>query len=280
VPTDTASDFHAARKKSPDGPTVLVRVTDVVEVIPGKVSEGDPKAYDDLANDSVATLRGVGASLAGSGRVRMFDLDAVEVTGDIDETRISIRMLYRGRRKFEFRCMDVRREAGWPCESAFTAFRIRDLPEVLRDTDSPRVLRLREPRFRLAFDPPDDSWPGIGPRTGGGGAQLVWVWNKAGRQIDVQVIDLTATSGKPSEAALANAMADGFRASGDTVVVNPGALAGRRCHHLSITRRDGWKQDLFVLIENDVNYGLMVTQRTRDLALVEAVKKGFRLTTQ
>ncbi|MFZ5893854.1 MAG: hypothetical protein ACOY0T_22525 [Myxococcota bacterium] len=255
-------------------------MTDIVEVIPGKVYEGDPKAYENLENHGVAMLRGVGASLAGSGRVRMFDLDAVEVTGDIDETRISIRILYRGRRRFEFRCIGIRREAGWPCESAFTAFRIRDLPEVLRDTDSPRVLRLREPSCKLAFDAPDDSWRGIGPRTGGGGAQRVWVWNKEDRQIDVQVIDLTATSRKPSEAVLANAMADELRARGDTVVVNTGTLAGRPCQHLSITRRDGWKQDLFVLIENDVSYGLMITQQTRDLALVDAAKKGFRLTTK
>jgi hypothetical protein len=57
-------------------------------------------------------------------------------------------------------------------------------------------------------------------------------------------------------------------------------LAGRRCHHLEISRADGWQQDLFILIENDINYSLLVMQRTRDRSFVETAKKAFRFTSK
>jgi hypothetical protein len=129
----------------------------------------------------------------------------------------------------------------------------------------------------MAFDAPDDSWLAIGPRTGGGGSQLVWIWNKSGRQIDVQALDLSIFRSPPDEESFTAQMATRLRGDGATVAFKTAVLAGERCHHLEIKRADGWEQDMFILFANQTNYSVMITQPSRDPKLVEQARKGFRL---
>jgi hypothetical protein len=269
-------DVYAAQQ-APKGPVVLVIVTDVIHIVPGKHAGTDPKDYDGLAWYGAEILHNAHAELAGTEYIRMFGLQGVEVTGDSGRVRISIRMLYRGYRRFEFRCFDVDRQPEWRCASALTSFRIEDVPEHSAEQDAPRVRHLRDSRFGVAFDAPDDSWLSIGPRVAGGGAQIVWLWNKSGRQIEVQVIDLSAMPRKPDETSFARGVTKRFRTSGKSVLERASTFAGRRWHHLEVNSQEHGSQDLFILVEQDVMYGILVTQPSRDKGLLEAAKNGFRL---
>jgi len=147
-------------------------------------------------------------------------------------------------------------------------------------SDTPRILHLRDARFGIQFDPPDGSWLGIGPRTDGGGAQVLWIWSDGKRQIDVQALDLTISPGTPpSEAQFAEKMATSMRAKGSTVKIEQSTLAGAPCHHLVVSRTDGFLQDMFILHAANANYSMLVTQRVRDAGLLDKARKGFRLTT-
>ena len=214
----------------------------------------------------------VGAELASTQRVQMFGLEAVQVTGDKGRVRISIRLLYRGNRRFEFRCFDVDRQPEWRCASALSEFRIEDIPESPTEHDAPQVRHLRDVRFGVAFDPPNDSWLSFEPRRAMGGIQVVWLWYKADQQIDVQAMDLAAAPVKPDQATFANQLSEGQH-----VVKGHSTFAGHVWDHLAMSDDQHGKRDLFVLVEADVMYALLVTQKNRDLRLIEAAKRGFRL---
>ena len=72
-------------------------------------------------------------------------------------------------------------------------------------------------------------------------------------------------------------MSEHFQSIGATVTIKKDRLAGHPCHHLEVNRPDGY-QDMFMLLRDGVQYGLLVTQPTRDEALIERAKKGLRLT--
>ncbi len=150
-------------------------------------------------------------------------------------------------------------------------------PQESADSEKPRVLHLRSERFRFRFDAPDDSWLAIGPRTRGD-AQFVWIWSDGRRQIDVQALDLTmAPPNHPGEAIVAEKMADSLRTKGAHVVIVEAVLAGSPCHHLVVDREDGWKQEMFILHHAKTNYSILITQRTRDVGLIDRVRAGFSL---
>jgi hypothetical protein len=201
-----AIDVYAAQH-SPQGPFMLMIATDVMHVVPGKHAGDDPEDYDRLEGYGAEVLQAAHAELVNTQRVRMFGLETVQVTGAQGKLRISIRMLYRGYRKFEFRCFDLDSQSDWRCASALSAFRVEDLPEPETERDPPQVRHLRDARFGVAFDAPDDSWLSLGPHVAGGGAQLVWTWGKSGRQIDIQVMDLEAMPSQPDQTTFATEMA-------------------------------------------------------------------------
>jgi hypothetical protein len=271
-----AVDVYAAQP-SPDGPFVLMIATDVIHIVPGKHAGDDPKDYDRLEKYAAETLRGIDAQIVSTKRVQMFGLKTVEVIGEQEELRATIRLLYRGYRKFEFRCYCLRKRLEAQCEDALSTFRIEELPEPPTEQEVPRVRHLREARLGVAFDAPDDSWLSLGPHFAYGGAQVVWTWSKSGRQIDIQTIDLAAMPSLPDQTFFAAQMARRARASGQRVVENQVVFAGRLWDHHEMTSKDHGAQDLFILIEHDVIYGILVTQPTRDPRLIESAKRGFQL---
>jgi hypothetical protein len=130
----------------------------------------------------------------------------------------------------------------------------------------------------VEFDAPDDSWLATGPRTGGGGAQLVWIWQKAGRQIDVQVMDFRGLPAEPTEEQLLVKHVEHVRESGHKVAIGKALLGGEACHHLKVNRSDGWHQDIFFLHRNSINYTVLITQPKRDPKLIARVTKALRFT--
>ena len=271
-----AIDVYAAQH-SPQGPFILMIATDVMHVVPGKHAGDDPEDYDRLEGYGAEVLQAAHAELINTQRVRMFGLETVQVTGAQGKLRISIRMLYRGYRKFEFRCFDLDSQSDWRCASALSAFRVEDLPEPETERDPPQVRHLRDARFGVAFDAPDDSWLSLGPHVAGGGAQLVWTWGKSGRQIDIQVMDLEAMPSQPDQTTFATEMARSARASGDKVVETHDTFAGQLWDHHELTRKGKKPQDVFFLIHQGVMYSVLVTQPIRDQRLIAAAKSGFRL---
>lgn len=269
-------DVYAAQQ-SRKGPVVLMIATDVIHVVPGKHAGDDPKDYDRFEEYGEEVLRNAHAELTSTKRIRMFGLETVQVTGDYGDLRISIRLMYRGYRHFEFRCFDRGPQAEWRCASALSSFRIEDLPEPPAEQDVPQIRHLHDPRFGLAFDPPDDSWLSTGPHSAGDGAQVVWIWNKSGRQIDVQAMDLGAMPTKPDQATFAKEMAGRARTAGGNVVQTQCTFGGHLWDHLEMSGEGHGKQDLFVLVEHGVMYGILVTQPSRDQRLIEAAEDGFRL---
>jgi hypothetical protein len=267
-------DVISARLE-PDGPLLMVVVTDYVQVIPGKHRGDDPQRFDKMERYGTQVLQMVGVKDVRTQRVRMFELDAVEVTGIKDGAQLSVRLLYQDRRQFEFRCIDEPQQA-WRCDSALSSFKILPPAESESAPDVPRVRHLREERLGLAFDAPDDTWLSIGPRLGGGGAQSVWIWNKQGRQIDVQTMDLSSLRAKPTTAAFAAGMAEHERENGVTVKASDTTFAGQTWRHLEMSGGGKTDRDAFFVITDDVVYAILITHQTRDRSLIEAAKKGFR----
>ena len=276
LPPIPALDVYAAQR-SPQGPFLLTIATDVMHVVPGKHAGDDPEDYDRLERDAAETLQEAHAEVTSSERVQMFGLETVQVTGHQGKLRIAIRSLYRGYRKFQFRCFDLNAQSEWRCASALTAFQIEDVPEPPAEQDQPQVRHLRNARFGVAFDAPDDSWLSLGPHSAYGGTQLVWTWHKSANQVDVQVMDLAALPRQPGQTAFATGMARNARASGDQVVETQEAFAGRLWDHHELSRKGQKPRDAFFLIHQGVMYSVLVTQPTRDRRLIEAAKKGFQL---
>ena len=140
------------------------------------------------------------------------------------------------------------------------------------------MLHLREPRFGIEFDAPDDSWLATGPRLRAGGAQLVWIWTRQARQIDLQVMDFRDLPAEPTEEQFLARQLAYFRRKGAKVVVGRARLGGEPCQHVKVKRSDGWSQDLFFLHRNSINYTVLISQRHRDPKLITRVTQGFRFT--
>lgn len=264
----------AAARRGLDRPVLIVMVTSVIWVAPGHEWGRKESDFVDATSDARATVESSGLRFVAARRVHMLGQQAVEVTGERGLTRLSVRIFRHEHRQFAFRCMSYLGDSEFPCERALASFRIEARPE---EPDHPRVLHLRDARFGLAFDAPDDGWLAIGPRTGGGGAQVVWVWNNRGRQIDVQALDLSAASNPPDEHTFVTRLAESWRAKGTRVSVARSTLAGLPCHRLELDFADGSRQDLFTLMRGDTNYSLLVTAPTRDPVLIEQARHGFRL---
>jgi hypothetical protein len=271
APPVSSIDVYAAKKRNSERPAALLVVTDMIEVVPARARD-----YESLQEYGADVLRQSGARPVGTRRVQMLGHEFVEVTGALQNDAIAIRLGYAGRRRFEFRCLAASPDPQVSCDHAIASVRIVELPPEPR-ADAPRVLHLRDARFGIAFDAPDDSWLAIGPRIGGGGAQVVWIWAKSGRQIDVQALDLSIAAYHPDQNAVSAAMAAKFRADGATVVEKTAVLAGQPCRHLEINRADGATQDLFILITQHKNYSILVTQPSREPGFVERALAGFRL---
>jgi len=276
------ADSKGAAKAVGNLPIVWVFATDTVSS-PGRPDPPhDEKYFEKLAEYGTSLLRHWGVEQPAPRRVEMLGREMVEVVGDGPETRESLRLFEVGRRRFFFRCYEEPLYADpsgkhWPCESAFRSFEIAEPPEPVTESETPHVLHLRDERFGFDFDAPDDSWLAIGPRVGGGGAQLVWTWAHDRRQIDVHVLDLSwIPETAVSEELVAAQMAKAGRREGKKVLIKHSTLSGSPCHHLQIDAH-GFKQDMFILVRDQVNYSLLITEPERDAAFIAKVKQGLRV---
>jgi hypothetical protein len=191
---------------------------------------------------------------------------------------VDLTLAYRGNRKLELRCYSKQTEGNWPCEEAFAALDVIDQPESLKAEDFPHSLHLRDGRFGIEYDAPDDTWLAIGPRKGLDGAQLVWIWNKAGRQIDVWRLDVAALTGQAAdESTIVAGLAENSRREGARVEIKKSKLAGRTCAHLEMSKSAGDQQDLFIQKRGNVVYCVLVTAPVRDAKLLARARSGLRI---
>jgi hypothetical protein len=278
VPRSGTIEVNAARKKNGKrraNVETMVLVADLMTATPERA--WGPEHQDRVEAEGLEQLSRLGAHGAKSRRLKVGDRDAVEVLGTLGERHFSIRYLHGGHRRFEFRCSAPLDVSGWPCEPAFAAFEITDL--VIDPPGKPRILHLRDARFGIQFDAPDDGWLAIGPRTAAGGAEVAWTWNDGARQIDLGALDLSAApGGPPDEALIAEGVAMNLRAGDAKVTVEASSLGGLPCRHVAATQESGFQQDVFILNRGTTNYSVRVSQRVRDAGLLEQVRKGFRLT--
>jgi len=272
----TGMDANAAGRKDSDLPVLLVVVTDIMTV-PGKPLMRDERYFRKLADYGILLLQARGVDEPSVRRVTMLGRESVEVNGNNGDISLWVRAFEVGRRRFEFRCYAELSTDDWPCEPAVGTFEISQMPDEVAATDTPHVLHLRDERFGISFDAPDDTWLAIGPRAGGGSAQVVWLWVHDQRQIDIQALDLSWIAQHPTEAMFAELMADRFRHDDTKVVLKKSTLAGQSCHYFEIDRSDGAKQDMFILFRNEINYTLLVTEPARDAAFIAHVKQRLRL---
>ncbi|HET7538553.1 MAG TPA: hypothetical protein VFK05_01730 [Polyangiaceae bacterium] len=267
-------DVYAAQR-SADGPFVLVLASDIVRTVPEWQPGDDPANYDVLEKRGAEALQEAAAELTSTRRLQTFGVETVEVNGTQGKLRISVRLLYVGYRRFEFRCFRLVEQDD--CSRALRGFLIQDLPEATGEQEVPQVRHLRDARFGVAFDAPDDSWLSLGPHFAGGGVQVVWIWRKSGRRIEIRVIDLEDQPNHLEQAEIASKMASDARAYGDRVVEGQTAFAGRLWEHHELSQKRRGARDRFILIQQDALYDILVTQPTRDRSLTDAVKQGFRL---
>jgi hypothetical protein len=270
-------DLHAARKKGQNRPAAWLYVTNLLQVVPGPATRDDARDFETAQGYAALLLGRAGGHVVGARHVPMLGHDAIEVNGEIGKDTVSIRTIYLGYRKFEFRCLGAPLADDWACADAFRALQIEDVKSEVSDREVPRTLHLREPKLGFAFDPPDDSWLAVGPRSGDSGVQTVWIWNKQGRQIGVGVMRLSRAASEVDADSFVVGMTESTRRDGSKVTEKTSSLAGKPCHHLEITHAHGTIRDSLILVQGRLIYIILVTQPTRDQALVEAARKGFRL---
>jgi hypothetical protein len=272
-----AIDVVGARRKDKTVRSALLYVWEYTIAEPTEVWGNNYLDYEALERFGRGVLESHDIDYVGNRQVAFLGQRGLEVAGTLGDEGFSIRMVRRDRRHFEVRCIGPHEQPEWPCESAFTTFTIDEPPERPAP-EGPRVLHLREPRFGLEFDAPDDSWLATGPHVGGGGAQLVWMWRKGDRGIDVQVMDFRSLPAEPSEEQFLDRHAEHFRKDGSKVVVGEARLGGEQCHHLKVTSTDGWHKDVFFLHRNSINYTMLITQRKRDAKLIARATNALRFT--
>lgn len=165
---------------------------------------------------------------------------------------------------------DNRHQAHQPCVDAFGALMIH---EPLRGpTEVLRVVHLREPRFGLTFDAPDDVWLGYGPRQYG--AETTWDWvDDQQHQIELSV----EPASDESLEVLLRQFAAPYWLHGDAVASSLSTLAGQPCGHLQIDPRAGSRKDRFVQRRGGLLYSLTISAPSRDPELLDRVLAGLRI---
>jgi hypothetical protein len=140
----------------------------------------------------------------------------------------------------------------------------------------PRVLHLREKRFGVSFDAPDDSWLGIGPRKALNSVN--WDWVNRDRRIELVVIAMGAAPVTVSDLAL-DALTDSYRNKGAAVTQMRSELSGRPCIHLVVDQKGAPPEDVFIQFRSDFAYSLTVRAPTRDADLLAKARAGLRIDT-
>ena len=280
-PVHPGIDVVAASNMDDDEPNALIVMVKDVFSLPDEEPRLDPEKVENLEWYASAWMQAAGAKKVGRSRLKLFGADAFRFDGSVEDAdgtvHATFMVFYRNRRRFELVCYATRYETGTPCASALAEFVIDEMDDAPQPGDRPRVLHLRDEKLGIQFDAPDDGWLAIGPRTAGDGAQVVWIWRKEDRQIDVQVMDLANRSDTVDEAWFVELMTEHFRKPGSTVTVKASKLSGLRCSHIQIRRTQGYQEDLFVQKRGRLLYGLLVNSPVTDQALLDRARAGFRV---
>ena len=279
-PGGGAAEMKSARKGWLGSVTAQLIVADLVTVIPGKLPEHDRDGVARLEENALTWMKKTGGDKVEAQRLTILGRNAVRVSGVVGRVfkdYVDVTLHHRGRRRIDMRCIADEPGEWWPCDEAFAGLEFVDLPEAVKETDTPRVLHLRDARFGIEYDAPDDGWLGFGPRTGMNGDQSVWIWNEGPRQIDVSGLDVAAMPVQQDEATAVESVARLFRGQGATVIAKKSDLAGRTCSHLEVDAPTGQRQDLFVQKRGTIIYSVLVTQSARDAELLVKARAGLKI---
>ena len=270
----------------PASSITLADVPDDAEVVaarPRSASEHDSLMFsigtcakdtgpDGLERDALTWLTGHRVAKTASARERYWGhYDAVRVEARLpppDNRFLTLSLFCKNERRFEARCLSTRRPPNLPCRDALGALVFQERTQS--PENFPRVLHLREKRFGLSFDAPDDAWLGVGPRQSIG--YLSWYWYDGDRNIDLMVTPM----GAMIDDVFANVTIDAYRTKGATVTRTEAEIAGFPCIHLVVDKKDATAEDVFVQRRGDIGYVVTVTAPKRDADLLAKVRAGLR----
>jgi hypothetical protein len=287
VPTDALPLSQAA----PDAEVVAARarggaasdslifvVSDFPASDAAKAGDGDPAVLAQLEDQGTAWFMQAGIASTRHARAQFLGNDVVRFEAVIDQPAkrfLSLLLFRKDRRLFELRCLEAQYQPHAPCIDAFGALMIH---EPRRDpTEFARVLHLREPRFHLAFDAPDDVWLAFGPHTSENPRATYWTWiDGTGGEIGVTAFEIGGSPGLTTEDLTAT-LGRSYAARGDTVTTKASLLAGRPCGHLEIDPTSGDRNDTFVQRRGDFGYTVAVWGRKHDPALLARARAGLRI---
>jgi hypothetical protein len=156
-------------KREGASPVAAQLVVGDLNVVPPRRTWGTSEDYENLGDQGKQWLKESGVQVSMSRRLKFAGGDAIEVRGLGKNLENSIRLFYRGRRLFQVRCFASPSLGVWPCESAFASFEVGDTPEEHTASKTPYIPHLRDARYGIVFDAPDDSWlAATSPGTPGG----------------------------------------------------------------------------------------------------------------
>jgi hypothetical protein len=281
LPQQSAVEVFVARRIAQPAVRAVLMANDVVEIVAGNDPAVDRHDQEYARRKlQMAGAKNIRVSFQAVGGLRAARASAT-IPGLPDPNR-SVTAFYAGRRRFEVDCLAALGEPTDtdPCAPALAGLTVqaaRD-PQAVRET--PRHLRLAGEKFGIVYDPPDETWAAIGPRTGYGGAQMIWVWNDGSHQIDVQGFDVSVFAAYPDAAAVAATMAEHYRTERAAVTIGAETANGIDWTHLDIAKPNGQHQDVFIHRTGNMLYTVLVTESDPDPALARRALAGFKLRAQ
>jgi hypothetical protein len=274
VLTDVPEEAEAVVARPRDGSereSLFAAIRDCSKDAAGTSGTRDDRILDALERDAVAWLAGHRIAKTKSVREEFYWSNAVRIEARLappDSRFLTVTLFCKDGRRFELRCLSARQQLGTPCPDALGAL-VFHAPQRDPD-DNPRVLHLRDKRFAVSFDAPDDSWLAVGPHANGG--HVGWYWFEGDREIDVAVMQVGAVSDEAFDR-LVDIIA---RGKDGPVARSQSELGGRPCVHLSNDTKNGKAEDAFIQRRGDFAYALTVKAPNRDADLLARARTGLR----
>lgn len=279
--SEAAADAEvvAARARAGAAPdSLMFVVSDFPASDAAKAGDGDPAVLAQLEDLGTAWFTQVGIASIRHVRARFLGNDVVRFEAVIDQPAkrfLSLLLFRKDRRLFQLRCLEAQYQPHAPCIAAFGALMIHEPRRG--PADFARVVHLREPRFHLAFDAPDDVWLAFGPHTSERPRATYWTWiDGTGGGIEVTVFELGGSPELTTEG-LTAILNLSYAGRGDAVTTKASVLAGLPCGHLEIDPTSGDRKDTFIQRRGDFAYAVAVWGRTHDPALLARARAGLRI---